>query len=135
MIFIDTWAWRARILAGKDKWFGRARTSWDRIIESRQRLLTTWMVVDETINAVAKRINTAQAAEIYYGIIDTPALTFQPYDREIYTPALSRMRVGRDRQYGITDAVSFATMQRFNCRVAFTGDSDFKQAGFEIIPD
>jgi len=39
-----------------------------------------------------------------------------------------------DKEWNLTDCVSFATMKRHGVKTAFTFDSHFKQAGFATVP-
>jgi uncharacterized protein len=38
-----------------------------------------------------------------------------------------------DKDFSLTDAISFAVMERLVLRLAFAFDSDFEQYGFEVL--
>jgi predicted nucleic acid-binding protein len=63
-----------------------------------------------------------------------PGLTLQTHDETLYASALTMMNRSADKQWRITDAVSFVTMKRRDCGRAFTGDRQFIQAGFQVVP-
>lgn len=135
MIFIDTWAWRARAIGKADSWHAAADPAWRKLLQAQTPLLTTWMVVDEVVNAVARYSSGDDAARVYRAILATRRLTFQEHNAKLYAAALAMMEQRPDKNFGITDAVSFVAMKRHGCGRAFTGDRHFTQAGFEVIPD
>ncbi len=55
-------------------------------------------------------------------------------DKELFTDGMLIFKQHSDREWSLTDCVSFATMRRYDVRTAFTFDVRFKQAGFATIP-
>lgn len=45
------------------------------------------------------------------------------------------MRSRHDKRWSLTDCISFVTMEEFGIEVALTLDADFRQAGFQVIPE
>lgn len=45
------------------------------------------------------------------------------------------IRQYRDKRYSFTDATSFAVMERFGIRQAFCFDRNFRQYGFQVLPE
>jgi predicted nucleic acid-binding protein len=72
VIFVDTWAWRAKALGEADPWHSIARRAWRELIQTREPLLTTWMVVDEVVNSVAMHASSQWAAKVYRAILASP---------------------------------------------------------------
>lgn len=135
MIFIDTWAWQALAMPRKDGWSKVAMPVWRELSAGSKRLLTTWMVVDETINVVASYAGCGAAADFSDRILATPRIVIHPHDPRVRAAGVHLMRQRSDQAFSLTDAVSFLVMKSNGCGKAFTGDRHFRAAGFESIPD
>lgn len=55
-------------------------------------------------------------------------------DENLFTEGLGISKQHADKEWSLTDCVSFAAMRRNGIRTAFTFDAHFKQFGFAAIP-
>lgn len=62
-----------------------------------------------------------------------PAYEFYPYSHELIAAAVDRYCSHSDKQWGLTDCVSFEVMQREFITDALTADVHFQQAGFRAL--
>ena len=134
MIFVDSGAWIA-LLDQADGHHAKARAFATELSHGRHgRLVTTDYVLDEA--ATYLRLHARSSALIQFRSIlegsdsvelfwTTPARFWAAWD----------MLAGRDdRRWSLTDCVSFVTMESLGIRSAFAFDSDFAQAGFDLLP-
>jgi predicted nucleic acid-binding protein len=135
MIFVDTWALRARAFPKQDPWAPLALPVWAAIQRNRTPLLTTWMVIDELVNTVANKAGTGAGPIAYQRLVNLPLLTVEPHNDRLYNAALNLMSRYADHRFNLTDAVSILTMKQRGCGRVFTGDQQFKMFGFEMLPD
>ena len=48
--------------------------------------------------------------------------------------AWQRLEARREKRWSLTDCLSFVTMEAWRIRSAFGFDTDFAQAGFDLLP-
>jgi predicted nucleic acid-binding protein len=134
MLFVDTWAWRAMAFPRDDPWRDKAGPAWKKVARDRPELFTTSLVYAEAINTVAHHATCAAAALFSTLLLATPSLRVIRVSDEIEKEGVDLMRRFGDQQFTLTDAVSMAVMRRLHVRRVFTGDADFRTAGFETFP-
>ncbi len=96
--------------------------------------MTTDLVVAETQLLLARRIGPASAHDFTRRILARPERIVWN-DGPTTTEALAWLDRFSDRPLSLTDAVSFAVMDRRGIREAFSFDRDFEDAGFAMMPD
>jgi len=103
-------------------------------IETEDRhLVTSRAVVLEIGNALSKLRYRAAAVALLEAIERDPNLEIVPLSEELYRQSLDLYRQHQDKEWGLTDCVSFAIMQERNITEALTADDHFRQAGFRIL--
>lgn len=132
MIFVDTGAFVARYLP-RDQNHETATRAWLEIAESRERLVTTNFVVDETLTLLTRRADARQATRVGRQLYASRALSILRPDEEIEIKALDWMERFHDQSLSFTDCVSFVLMKRRDIHRVFTFDHDFVIAGFEKL--
>jgi predicted nucleic acid-binding protein len=60
-----------------------------------------------------------------------PDIHVLPVDAELFDRAFALYAAGLDKEWGMTDCISFVVMQEHNLTHALTTDRDFEQAGFQ----
>lgn len=102
-----------------------------RLNQRSSHLYTTRYVLAETHALILARTrNRVLALESLLEIESSRGTTLVPVLDEDEQRARAILRQYDDKLFSLTDAVSFAVMQRLRLRVAFTFDDDFAQAGF-----
>lgn len=62
-----------------------------------------------------------------------PAVEIIAFSEELYHQALALYRLRSDKEWGLTDCLSFVVMQQRNRAEALTTDDHFRQAGFRAL--
>lgn len=98
------------------------------------RLVTTGFVLVELADGCA---GTAQrravAAEAVQELRNNPAVTIVPFTDPLFDEGLNLYQQRPDKEWSLTDCISFVVMQREGVTEALTGDKHFEQAGFVAL--
>jgi predicted nucleic acid-binding protein len=130
-VFIDTSAFYA-LADPHDQSHQAAVRILDRLISERRRLFTTNFVVAETHALILRRRGRIRAArfldESDKSHIDLVRVSAADERR-------ARTIIDRfvDKDFSLTDLMSFAVMERLHIPVAFRLDSDFAQFGLSLL--
>jgi predicted nucleic acid-binding protein len=127
--FADTGYWIA-LANTQDELHQRART-WSRRI--RARLVTTDAVLLEVADAFAGDRWRSVAVALIEDVLDDPEITVVPLDRPLFIQALALYRSRADKEWGLTDCISFVVMQERGITEALAYDQHFVQAGFSAL--
>jgi len=96
-------------------------------------MVTTRAVGFEIGNALAKRRYRQAVIKLLESIEDDPNLEIVPVSEELYKRAFSLFKKRPDKEWGLTDYVSFVVMQDYELNEALTADEHFRQAGFRAL--
>ena len=102
-------------------------------VEFRARMVTTTYVLAESHALHLNKLGWASAAAFLRDADNNPAFAVvQPtLDDELRARAIIYRYT--DKTFSLTDAISFAVMERLRLREAFTFDRDFEQYGFAAL--
>lgn len=132
VVFLDP-AYAIALASRTDTFHGRAVELSGQIAGRRIRLLTTRMVCAEIGDALAKVRFRGTAAAFLDSLEASPLVDIVPVSEDLYREALSIYRRHADKEWGMTDCVSFAVMRRMRVAEALTADEHFGQAGFAML--
>jgi predicted nucleic acid-binding protein len=104
------------------EWHQRARTS----------IVTTQWVLVETLNAMAAKRDRAGAAELVRRLMADGGVDVVD-DEGLFEAGLRLYRERPDKEWSVTDCISFLVMKRRRLSDALTGDHHFAQAGFKVL--
>ena len=96
----------------------------------RARLLTTDWVLMEVADALAKSECRSRIRDFILHLRQSPACEVVPASRELQDRALELYHQHRDKNWTLTDCVSFVVMRERGLTDALTEDHHFEQAGF-----
>ncbi|MBC7931453.1 MAG: type II toxin-antitoxin system VapC family toxin [Rubrivivax sp.] len=96
-------------------------------------LVTTRAVTLEIGNALSKSRYRHAAIELLNSLEDDPAVEIVPFTEELYERAYQLYGSRADKEWGLTDCVSFIVMQERELGEALTADEHFRQAGFVAL--
>ncbi len=96
-------------------------------------LLTTDAVLLEVADALSSPADRQRAAANIRSFWEHAAVQVIPLDRNLLRRALAFYASRRDKDWGLTDCISFVVMQEEGISEALTGDEHFEQAGFRIL--
>jgi uncharacterized protein len=113
----------------RETWHAEALAIRDRLIAERWRLFTTNFLLAETHALLVSRMGRAVAARALFEI-DRSATTVIRASAADERRARAIIAQYDDKAFSLTDAISFAVMDRLGLVHAFTFDRHFAQYGF-----
>jgi hypothetical protein len=99
----------------------------------RVSLLTTRAIVLEIGNSLAKQRHRSASVALLEAIEQDPRIEIVPLSEDLYLQAAALYKRHTDKEWGLTDCVSFALMRERGLQEALTADDDFRQAGFRAL--
>lgn len=96
----------------------------------RAQLLTSDWVLMEVADALAKSECRERVREFIHYLRQTATCEIVPASREWLDQALDLYHQHADKEWTLTDCVSFVIMRKRDVIEALTGDQHFEQAGF-----
>lgn len=129
-IFLDTWFILA-LLNARDADHGEAQRLLPRI-RAAAALVTTDAILLEACNGLAK-YNRAGAAQFARTCYTDAKFDVIPVDRRLISAALSQYEGVSDKDWGLTDCLSFVVMREREIQLVATRDHHFRQAGFVTL--
>ncbi len=97
------------------------------------RFLTTEWILLEFADALASRKQRATAIAMIDSFRLDPQFEIVPYDTSVYRAGYDLFSARPDKDWSLTDCISFAVMDRRGLSDALSGDHHFEQAGFRAI--
>lgn len=121
------------LAASSDQLHSRAVELADDIQRHSRRLITTRAVLLEIGNALSKQRYRAAAVELLSSLESDPTVEIVPFTNDLYLQAFDLFRNRPDKEWGLTDCMSFVVMQTRGVVEALTSDEHFDQAGFRAL--
>jgi len=131
-VFLDA-AYAIALSVPKDSYHQRAVLLADELEASKTRLVTTRAVILEIGNALSKQRYRHAAVELLHSLEADPTVTIVPLSEDLYAQAFRLYRERPDKEWRLTDCISFITMQDRKITEALTTDEHFQQAGFGAL--
>ncbi len=136
LVFVDSSALKANYDSG-DGFHARARELMHRIAARETDItgfVTTDYVLDEAITLTRFAHSHGKAVELAEATTTSKFVKVVYSDEVLFSEGMRMFKQHSDKEWSLTDCVSFATMGRYGVRTAFTFDAHFKQAGFVTVP-
>jgi len=130
--FLDT-AFAIALASKSDAFHQDALELAARLKKTRARLVTTRAVLLEIGNALSKRRYREGSASLLAALETDPQVRIMSLTNQLYHEALHLFRTRPDKEWGLTDCVSFVVMQQMGITDALTTDDHFRQAGFRVL--
>ena len=131
-VFLDT-AYAIALSSANDQFHTRATELADQLENSGARLVTTRAVLLEIGNALSKQRYRHAAVKLLDSLEADPTVEMVSLSDELYARALQLYRERPDKEWGLTDCVSFLVMRDRGLTEALTTDEHFPQAGFRAL--
>lgn len=96
-------------------------------------LVTTHAVILEIGNALSKHRLRQSGIALIAGLENDSNVEIVPLGHELLSKAFQLYRSRLDKEWGLTDCVSFVVMTEKGLTDALTTDDDFRQAGFRTL--
>jgi predicted nucleic acid-binding protein len=132
VVFLDT-SYAIALSAPADQLHEAALLVAEQLESGNVSLVTTRAVALEIGNALSKLRYRREAAELLRSLEDDPGVEIVPLTEELYGRAFGLYRDRADKEWGMTDCVSFVVMRERGLTEALTADEHFRQAGFAAL--
>lgn len=131
-VFLDT-AYAIALSSPNDLFHPRAVHLADEIKTAGVRLVTTRAITLEIGNALSKHRYRHAGIRLLDALEADPGVEIIPLSEQLYERAWRLFRERADKEWGLTDCVSFVVMQDRGLIEALTTDEHFEQAGFQTL--
>jgi len=128
-IFVDT-SYFLALLNSHDEFHQRATIAADQV---DAKLITTDAVLTEIGNALAKSQWRELAVDTLNDLRDDEDVEILSISSEVFSKALNFYSSRMDKEWGLTDCISFVVMEDRKLTDALTTDHHFEQAGFKSL--
>jgi uncharacterized protein len=128
-VFADSFYFLAR-LNPADQWHDLAISC--RLPSDSQLVTTTWVFV-EVSDALSGQKTRKIAGEFVRQVLAADSIEVVPADEESFVRGLALYLDRPDKEWSLTDCISFILMQDRGITDALTGDHHFEQAGFNVL--
>lgn len=99
----------------------------------RELMLTTDWIVTEVADALAKPPNRARFLRLFRVLQQQTEFTIVPASRMLLDEGIEFYENRPDKEWSLTDCISFVVMTKQDITEALTGDHHFEQAGFAAL--
>ncbi len=128
--FADTAFWIA-ISSRRDQYHSQAVAWHQPVVRTANRIVTTEAVLWEWLNALSDAGTRTIAAEGYTRVHADRRIVVVPFEAELSDAAIWLYRNRADKNWSLTDCLSFVVMERHALTEALMTDRHFEQAGFK----
>jgi len=129
MIFVDT-SYLVAAAVPHDALHARAK-AWSTVLS--QPLVTTDFVVCEFFNQLSGAPDRKRAHAMLQWLEDTPGTEIKEANRTLLIAGLRLHAARADKEWSLTDCISFEVMRTSGIGQALTYDHHFEQAGFDAL--
>mgnify|MGYP002073455060 CR=1 FL=1 len=131
-VFLDT-AYAIALASERDNYHAAAIVLAETLRMQGVKLVTTQAVLLEIGNALSKARYRAGAVRLLTAIEADPNIEVVPLTHDLYMRAMRLFRERTDKEWGLTDCVSFVVMSDRALSLALTPDNHFRQAGYTAL--
>jgi len=131
-VFLDT-SYAIALSSRNDFFHNRAIELADQVRAAGIRLVTTRAIILEIGNALSKQRYRRAAVKPLDALKADSTVEILPLSEQLYERAWRLYRERADKEWSLTDCVSFVVMQERGLTEAFTADEHFQQAGFQAL--
>ena len=96
-------------------------------------LVTTAWVLTEVADALAATVGRSRFVSLLSELRDDPDSMIVPPTEELFDRGVALYAERPDKDWSLTDCISFAVMRDMSITEALTGDRHFEQAGFTAL--
>jgi uncharacterized protein len=130
--FVDT-GFLIALAAPRDRLHAQALSLAQRVRDDEASLLTTRAILLELGAALSGLRHRAIAADMLRAIEADPAIEIVGLDDALYSDALEIFAQHQDKEWSLTDCVSFVVMRARGVDQALSADHHFQQMGFAAL--
>lgn len=97
------------------------------------RLLTTAWVITEVADGMRTAAERSRFPQFFDRLSSNPQTTIVPCSAVVFDLGMELFRRRLDKEWSLTDCISFVVMEQNGVDQALTGDHHFEQAGFVAL--
>lgn len=131
-LFLDT-AYIYGLFNTRDQWHQKAVEWQKKVANENCPLLTTEFILTEIANGLSAFKFRQEASNIIRLLQEEDSVQIVPATSEYFESGLSLYESRTDKDWGLTDCISFMVMKENNLTDALTTDEHFRQAGFRAL--
>ena len=131
-VFLDT-AFVLALASPNDQYHEKAKALSRQIRRDGILLVTTRAIFIEIGDAMAEARTRKAGTIMLESLEDDESLEIIPNSEELYSKAFELFASRPDKEWGMTDCISFVVMKELDISEALTTDLHFKQAGFNPL--
>jgi predicted nucleic acid-binding protein len=132
-VFLDTSYLLALELAN-DQNHQAAQAHWQQVTITENAFVTTSYIFDEVVTYFNSRNHHTKAVQVGNYLLLSPSVQLVHVDETLFYLGWAYFQQHQDKQYSLTDSISFIVMQQYDIQVAYTFDQHFTQAGLQREP-
>lgn len=131
-VFLDS-SYAIALAAANDRYHAKAVALAAEMKRAGTRLVTTEAVFIEIGNALSKERYRVAAVHLLSSLASDPSVEIVSVPTELLDAAWQLYQQRLDKEWGLTDCISFIVMSRRELHEALTADQHFHQAGFKTL--
>ncbi len=128
-VFIDTSAWIS-LINSRDPVHLYVQQIMQDLLDRKVLLITTEFVLLEIADGLSKPNIRSNTVDFINNLHFFSLLRIIPVSTELFASGWQLYCQRNDKDWGLTDCISFVVMKQQNITLAFTSDRHFVQAGF-----
>jgi predicted nucleic acid-binding protein len=128
-VFADTFYFVA-LLSPTDVAYEKARQA---TLSQSATLVTTSWVLTELANSLSKRISRNGFVQTLSKLRSDPTVVIVGPESSLFDAGIDLYAARHDKDWSLTDCISFVVMRQRSITDALTGDHHFEQAGFRAV--
>ena len=95
--------------------------------------VTTAWVLAEVANSLARGPDRGLFIDLYHDLANDRRVTIVPAAQDLFEQGIDLYAKRPDKEWSLTDCISFVVMQKYGLTGALTADRHFEQAGFKTL--
>jgi predicted nucleic acid-binding protein len=107
---------------------------WRSAAKSFSLIVTTSYVLAEIVTFFNSRGHHAKAVEIGERLLRSQSVRLVHVGEDLFLAGWQYLQKHKDKDYSLTDCISFLVLQEFGLDTALAFDKHFAQAGFRSLP-
>jgi uncharacterized protein len=131
-VFLDT-GFAIAMVSPRDAYHGRAIQLADELTAAGTTIITTRAVLLEIGAALAKAAYRQAAVSLIELLENDPQVEILPLSDDLFARAFKLFRSRSDKEWSLTDCLSFVVMRQCGVQAALAADIHFQQAGFKTL--
>ena len=97
------------------------------------RLITTAWILTELANFLHRLRDRAAFLQIFHALTTDPKVVILECNQHYFDRGITLYKSRPDKEWSLTDCISFIAMKEMRINDALTGDHHFEQAGFHAL--